>query len=92
MRLKICNPNNLKVQKNITYNITKWTNDDLSKMIKFLGTYFHLVNQAELDEIIFINAERDKISNHLNPKIDSIAYGVKYLHENSIILIRLFNI
>ena len=33
-------------------------------MIKFIGTYFHLVNQAELDEIIFINSERDKISNH----------------------------
>ena len=84
MKLKICNPNNLKVQENITYNLTKWTNDDLSKMIKFLRYLFHLVNLAELDEIIFINAERDKISNHLNPKIDSIAYGVKYLHENSI--------
>ena len=56
MRLKICNPNNLKVQENITYNLTKWTNDDLSKMIKFLGTYFHLVNQAELDEIIFFES------------------------------------
>ena len=84
MKLKICNPDNLEVQKNITNNIIKWTNDDLSKMIKFIGTYFHLVNQAELDEIIFINAERDKISNHINPKIDSIAYGVKYLHDNSI--------
>ena len=42
-------------------------------MIKFIGTYFHLVNQAELDEIIFINGERDKISNYRNPKIDSIA-------------------
>ncbi len=84
MKLKICNPDNLEVQKNITNNIVKWSNDDLSKMIKFIGTYFHLVNQAELDEIIFINSERDKISNHLNPKIDSIAYGVKYLHDNSI--------
>ena len=64
MKLKICNPDDLKVQKVITNNIKKWTNDDISKMIKFIGTYFHLVNQAELDEIIFINGERDKISNH----------------------------
>ena len=73
MKLKICNPDNIKVQKTITNNIKKWKNDDLSKMIKFIGTYFHLVNQAELDEIIFINAERDRISNHLNPNIDIIA-------------------
>ncbi|MFL3005679.1 MAG: phosphoenolpyruvate carboxylase [Candidatus Neomarinimicrobiota bacterium] len=92
MKLKICNPDDLMVQKNITNDIRKWTNDDLSKMIKFIGTYFHLVNQAELDEIIFINAERDKISNHTKPKIDSIAYGVKYLHENSIDFDKAFSI
>ena len=83
MKLKTCNPDDLKVQKIVTNDIKKWTNADLSKMIKF-STYFHLVNQAELDEIIFINGERDKISNYRNPKIDSIAYGVKYLHKNSI--------
>ena len=70
MKLKICNPDDLMVQKNITNDMKKWTNDDLSKMIKFIGTYFHLVNQAELDEIIFINAERDKISNHTNTIIN----------------------
>ncbi len=84
MKSKILSPSDLKIQENIIKNIKKWTNDDLSKMIKFIGTYFHLINQAELDEIIFINSERDKISNHKNPKMDSIAYGVKYLHENSI--------
>ena len=84
MKQKIRNPNDLKVQENTINDIKKWTNDDLSKMVKFIGTYFHLVNQAELDEIIFINSERDKISNHKNPKVDSIAYSVKYLHENSI--------
>ena len=38
----------------------KWTNDELSKMIKFIGTYFHFMNQAELDEIIFINLKEIK--------------------------------
>ena len=84
MKLKIRKPNDLKIQENIINNIKKWTNDDLSKMVKFIGTYFHLINQAELDEIIFINSERDKIANQKNPKVDSIAYGVKYLHSNSI--------
>ena len=92
MKLKICNPNDLKVQKNIINDIKKWANDDLSKMVKFIGTYFHLINQAELDEIIFINSERDKISNHKNPKVDSIAYSVKYLHENSIDFDKAFSI
>ena len=92
MNLKIWNPNDLKIQKNIIKEIKKWKNDDLSKLVKFIGTYFHLANQAELDEIIFINSERDKISTNKNPKIDSIAYGVKYLSENSIDFDKAFSI
>ena len=92
MKLKIRCPNDLKVQEDIINKIKKWTNDDLSKMVKFIGTYFHLINQAELDEIIFINSERDKISNSKNPRVDSIAYGVKYLHENSIDFVKAFSI
>ena len=92
MKLKVRSPNDLNIQENIINNIKKWTNDDLSKMIKFIGTYFHLVNQAEVDEIIFINSERDKNSNYKNPKSDSIAYGVKYLHEKSIDFEKAFSI
>ena len=92
MNLKICNPNDLKIQQNIIKEIKKWENDDLSKLVKFIGTYFHLANQAELDEIIFINSERDKISTNKSPKVDSIAYGVKYLSENSIDFEKAFSI
>ena len=84
MKLKLIDPENLRIQNKINYALKKWSDKDISKMIKFIGTYFHLLNQAELDEIIAINAERDRISNYNNPKADSIAFAIKYLHENSI--------
>ena len=32
-----------------------WTVEELSRSMKYIGTYFHLLNQAELNEIIHIN-------------------------------------
>ena len=58
--------------------------DELGRGMKFIGTYFHLLNQAELNEIISINNDRDKVSNKNNPKIDSIPASIKYLKENSV--------
>ena len=46
-----------------------WSLDYINKSMKFIGTYFHLLNQAELNEIIVINKERDKISDKDNPKV-----------------------
>ena len=59
--------------------LRKWTDDDISKMTNFIGTYFHLLNQAEIDEIISINSERDRISSYERPKVDSM-----FCHKKSI--------
>ena len=53
-------------------------------MVRFVGIYFHLLHQAELNEVILINENRDKVSEINSPKADGIASAVKYLKENSI--------
>ena len=66
----------------IVEKFKSWSVDELGRGMKFIGTYFHLLNQAELNEIISINNDRDKVSNKNNPKIDSIPASIKYLKEN----------
>lgn len=68
----------------IVEKFKSWSVDELGRGMKFIGTYFHLLNQAELNEIISINNDRDKVSNKNNPKIDSIPASIKYLKENSV--------
>ena len=72
-----------KTMKNeIVEKFKTWTVDELGKCMKFIGTYFHLLNQAELNEILSINNERDKASDKDNPKVDSIPAAIKYLNDN----------
>ncbi len=68
----------------IVEKFKSWSVDELGRGMKFIGTYFHLLNQAELNEIISINNDRDKVSNKNHPKIDSIPASIKYLKENSV--------
>ena len=68
----------------IVEKFKSWSVDELGRGMKFIGTYFHLLNQAELNEIISFNNDRDKVSNKNNPKIDSIPASIKYLKENSV--------
>ena len=84
IRLKTLHPNSITHQEQILSSLKKWSNGDLSKMVRFVGIYFHLLNQAELNEVILINENRDKVSEINSPKADSIASAVKYLKENSI--------
>ena len=84
IRLKTLHPNSIPHQDQILFSLKKWSNGDLSKMVRFIGIYFHLLNQAELNEIILINESRDKVSEINSPKADGIASAVKYLKENSI--------
>ena len=84
IRLKTLHPNSISHQEQILSSLKKWSIDDLSKMVRFIGIYFHLLNQAELNEVILINKNRDKVSEINSPKADGIASAVKYLKENSI--------
>jgi len=84
IRLKTLHPNSISHQEQILSSLKKWSIDDLSKMVRFIGIYFHLLNQAELNEVILINKNRDKVSEINSPKADGIAWAVKYLKENSI--------
>ena len=54
IRLKTLHPNSIPHQEQILSSLKKWSNSDLSKMVRFIGIYFHLLNQAELNEIILI--------------------------------------
>ena len=84
IRLKTLHPNSTSHQAQIISCLKKWSNDDLSKMVRFIGIYFHLLNQAELNEVILINENRDKVSEINSPKADGIASAVKYLKESSV--------
>ena len=84
IKLKTLHPNSIPHQEQILSSLKKWSNGDLSKMVRFVGIYFHLLNQAELNEVILINENRDKVSEINSPKADGIASAVKYLKENSI--------
>ena len=42
-------------------------------MVRFIEIAFHLLNQAELNEVILINENRDKVSEINSPKADGIA-------------------
>ena len=84
IRLKTLHPNSIPHQEQILSSLKKWSNGDLSKMGRFVGIYFHLLNQAELNEVILINENRDKVSEINSPKADGIASAVKYLKENYI--------
>ncbi len=81
---KINKPNDIETHNRVSSSLKQWNNHEISIMIKFIGTFFHLLNQAELEEIIYINKIRDRASNYQNPKIDGIQSAVKYIKEKSI--------
>ena len=80
---KINRPDDIETHIRLSSSLKQWNNHEISVMIKFIGTFFHLLNQAELDEIIHINKIRDRESNYQNPKIDGIQSAVKHLKEKS---------
>ena len=81
IRLKTLHPNSISHQEQILSSLEKWSIDDLSKMVRFIGIYFHLLNQAELNEVILINKNRDKVSEINSPKSDGIASAVHKVIE-----------
>ena len=72
------------LKEKIGKTFKNWPLNHINKLMKFIGTYFHLLNQAELNEIIAINKERDRISDKDNPKVDSIPSAIKSLKKNNI--------
>ena len=72
------------LKETISETFKSWPLNYINKSMKFIGTYFHLLNQAELNEIIAINKERDRISDKNNPKVDSIQSAIKLLKKNNI--------
>ena len=75
---------NEKREKYITSSFETWSISDLEKALKYIGTYFHLLNQAELSEIISINKKRDNKAKLDFPKVDSIFSAIKSMIELSI--------
>ena len=81
----ISNPiKNSSLRDQIIENFKGWSIEEISRSMKYIGTYFHLLNQAELNEIIYINKKRDILSDKNNPKVDSIPSAVKFMRNNSV--------
>ena len=68
----------------ITSSFETWSISDLEKALKYIGTYFHLLNQAEISEIISINKKRDNKATLDFPKVDSIFSAIKSMIDLSI--------
>ena len=62
---------NSSLSEQIIETFNDWSVEELSRSMKYIGTYFHLLNQAELNEIIYINEKRDIKSDIENPKADN---------------------
>ena len=80
---KISDNDQAIIESKIISNFKKWSLSDLSKVMKYIGTYFYLLNQVELNEIIKINKNREKTSTKKNPKVDSISFSIKKLKAES---------
>ena len=65
-----------------------WDIRDLEYLIKFLGTFFHLLNEAELLEITSINRQRANLSTIDKPRSDSIFEAIKLYKDTGVTLDR----
>ena len=76
--------NHISLNSSILSRLETWSNSDLYQVLKFIGTYFHLLNQAELSEIISINRNRSNNATFNIPKADSIYAGIKAIKKKNI--------
>ena len=80
----VSSENHTSMNSSILSTLETWSNGDLYQVLKFIGTYFHLLNQAELSEIISINRNRSNNATFNIPKADSIYAGIKELKKKNI--------
>ena len=89
---------NVIIKSNFKYNYNKiqtlfkkWSIDQIDFSLKFFSTFFHLLNQAELQEINSINKKRSDNSNVKKPLSDSIQESIKLYKESNISLNQTLN-
>ena len=70
--------------KDFQYYFERYDNQNIKDILRFLSCFFHLLNQSEIQEIIYKNKLKSKQSNLLNPLKDSIHDAIKYLRDNHI--------
>ena len=81
------------IKSNFKYNYNdiqtlfkKWSINQIDFSLKFFSTFFHLLNQAELQEINSINKKRSDNANESKPLSDSIQESIKLYKESNISL------
>ena len=89
---------NVIIKSNFKYNYNKiqtlfkkWSIVQIDFSLKFFSTFFHLLNQAELQEINSINKKRSDNSNFKKPLSDSIQESIKLYKESNISLNQTLN-
>ena len=89
---------NVIIKSNFKYNYNKiqtlfkkWSIVQIDFSLKFFSTFFHLLNQAELQEINSINKKRGDNSNVKKPLSDSIQESIKLYKESNISLNQTLN-
>lgn len=86
------------IKSNFKYNYNdiqtlfkKWSINQIDFSLKFFSTFFHLLNQAELQEINSINKKRSDNANESKPLSDSIQESIKLYKESNISLEKTLN-
>ncbi len=75
-------PGNEHLYRRIQEKIKSLSRNEIFWLIRSYTNFFHLVNQAERQEIIRINRERERSANIENPRNESILEAVHHLkHE-----------
>jgi len=82
---KVSNDENVEDYLTAIHSIViEWDSDKIDFCLKFFTTLFHLLNQAELEEIHSINQRRKNLGTINDPMSDSIYEAVKYLKDQGI--------
>ena len=66
------------------YYFCNYSDNDVKKALRFLSSFFHLLNQSEIEEINFKNNLKLKESSLSNPVKDSVNDAIKFLKEKNI--------
>lgn len=70
--------------RNFDIYFGKYDNEEIKQVLRFLSSYFHLLNQCEIQEINFRNNLKSRESNIKKPLKDSINDAVKFLYDNKV--------
>ena len=83
---------NLTILRKVAARLAKLPLDDINWLLKIYTVFFNLINQAEIQEIIRINHERELQATPAKPRKESIASAIHQLKQQGYTLKEVLNL